>query len=78
MKLLDGGSNTQIALALGIQRNTVNNYVWSLYKKTVVGNRKALVQWWMQRSTEDPRSFKRCEPPFSHHRLERFGAAEKS
>ena len=46
MKLLDGGSTTQIALALGIQRNTVNNYVWSVYRKPGVGNRKALVQWW--------------------------------
>ncbi len=51
MKLLDGGSNSQIALALGIQRNTVNNYLRSLFRKTGVGNRKALVQWWMQRST---------------------------
>ena len=52
MKLLDGGSHTQIALALGIQRNTVNNYVRSVYRKTGMANRKALVRWWTQRLGE--------------------------
>jgi len=48
MKLLAGGSHTQIALALGIQRNTVNNYVRSVYRKAGMANRKALVRCWTQ------------------------------
>jgi len=73
MKLMEGMTNGQVAKALGLQRSTVNHYWGSVYRKTGIGSRPALIQWVRQRSTEAPRSFKRWEPTFSHHRPNDLG-----
>ena len=44
-----GLGNSEIAVALGISRNTVRNHVTALYRRTGVNSRAALVVWARER-----------------------------
>ena len=54
LSLLDGCTNQEIAVSLGICPKTVEEHLTSIYRKIGVQTRSQAILWWVSRIKDNP------------------------